>query len=197
MCSWSYSNSVYLFEELPNFSKIVGTIIYSHQQQVGYQFLHILPNLLLSILLCYSHPNRYEMVVVVQLLSQVWLCDPVVPAFPVFLCLLEFAQTHVLIVSDAIQTFLLSTLFLLPSVFPRAKVFSSELISIVTFVTIDLYLLFLYLFVILISLMINDVKCHICAAYICFGKIFRKKKKDIQILCSCFNWVICLFTVTF
>ena len=85
---------------------------------------------------------------------------------------------------------LLSTLFLLPSVFPRAKVFSSELISIVTFVTIDLYLLFLYLFVILISLMINDVKCHICAAYICFGKIFRKKRKIFR---SCAHVLIGLF----
>ena len=45
-------------------------------------------------------------VVVVQLLSPVWLCDPMdcsTPGFPVLHYLLEFAQTHVHWVSDAIQ----------------------------------------------------------------------------------------------
>ena len=44
-------------------------------------------------------------VVVVQLLSHVWLCDPIgcsTPGSFVFHCLPEFAQTHVHWVGDAI-----------------------------------------------------------------------------------------------
>ena len=44
--------------------------------------------------------------VVDQLLSHVWLCDPMdcsTPSLPALHCLLEFAQTHVHWVSDAIQ----------------------------------------------------------------------------------------------
>ena len=47
----------------------------------------------------------YLFVVVVQSLNCVWLCDPMdssMPGFPVFHYLLEFAQTHVHWVSDAI-----------------------------------------------------------------------------------------------
>ena len=43
----------------------------------------------------------------VQLLSRVWLCDPMdcsMPGFPVHHPLLEFTQTHVLWVGDAIQS---------------------------------------------------------------------------------------------
>ena len=44
--------------------------------------------------------------VVVQLLSRVWLCDPMdcsIPGFPVLHFLPEFPQTHIHWVSDAIQ----------------------------------------------------------------------------------------------
>ena len=49
------------------------------------------------------------------------------PGFPVPHCLLEFAQTHVHLVSDAIQpSHPLPPLLLLPSVFPSIRVFSNE-----------------------------------------------------------------------
>ena len=47
-----------------------------------------------------------RILVVVQLLSHVWLCDPMdcsMPGFPVFYYIQESAQTHVHWVSDAIQ----------------------------------------------------------------------------------------------
>ena len=56
------------------------------------------------------------------------LCNPInfsPPGFPVLHHLLEFAQTHVHWVSDAIQPSPLP-LLLLPSVFPSIRVFSSE-----------------------------------------------------------------------
>ena len=50
------------------------------------------------------------------------------PGFPVLYYLPEFAQTHVQRVGDAIQPSRpLSSLLLLPSIFPSIKVFSSEL----------------------------------------------------------------------
>ena len=59
------------------------------------------------------------------------LCSPVdcsMPGFPVLHPLPEFAQTHVHQVSDAIQPSRpLSSLLLLPSIFPSIRVFSSEL----------------------------------------------------------------------
>ena len=73
--------------------------------------------------------------IVVQLLSHVWLCDPMdcsTPGFPVHHHLLELAQTHVHSVGDAIQpshhpTNLCHPLLLLPSFFPSIRVFSNEL----------------------------------------------------------------------
>ena len=65
---------------------------------------------------------------VVQLLSCVWLCDPMdcsMPGFPVH-HLLEFAQTRVRWVSDAIQPSQLLLPLLLPSIFPSIRLFSSE-----------------------------------------------------------------------
>ena len=66
----------------------------------------------------------------VKLLSQVWLWDPMdcsTPDFPIHHQLLGLAQTHVLWVSDAIQ----SSHPLLspsppPSIFPSIRVFSNE-----------------------------------------------------------------------
>ena len=68
---------------------------------------------------------------VVQSLSRVWLCHRMgwnIPGFPVLHYLLEFAQTSVHWVNDAIQPShpLLPPPFLLPSVFPSIRVFSSE-----------------------------------------------------------------------
>ena len=58
------------------------------------------------------------------------LCDPMdcsTPGFPVHHQLLELTQTHVHQVSDAIQpSHPLSSLLLLPSIFPSVSVFSSE-----------------------------------------------------------------------
>ena len=68
--------------------------------------------------------------IVVQSLSCVWLCDPMdysTPGFPVLYYLLEFAQTHVHWLSDAIPPFILChPLFLLPSISPSIRVFSNE-----------------------------------------------------------------------
>ena len=59
------------------------------------------------------------------------LSDPMdcsTPGFPVLHYLLEFAQTHVHLVKDAIQpSHPLPPLLLLPSVFPSIRVFSNEL----------------------------------------------------------------------
>ena len=59
------------------------------------------------------------------------LCDPMdcsMQGFPVVCYLLEFAQTHVLWVSDAFNHLILChPLLLLPSIFPSIRVFSSEL----------------------------------------------------------------------
>ena len=49
---------------------------------------------------------HWIVIIVVQLLSHVWLCDRIdysIPGFPVLHCLPEFVQTHVHWVSDAIQ----------------------------------------------------------------------------------------------
>ena len=58
------------------------------------------------------------------------LCNPMecsTPGFPVLHYLLEFAQTHVHWVGDAIQqSYPLSPLLLLPSIFPIIWVFSNE-----------------------------------------------------------------------
>ena len=75
-------------------------------------------------------PQAMFITVVVQLLSHVWLCNPMdysTPGFPVLYCLPEFAQTHKHWVHDAIQSsHPLSPLLLLPSVFPSIRVFSNE-----------------------------------------------------------------------
>ena len=59
------------------------------------------------------------------------LCYPSdcrIPGFPVLHCLLEFAQTHVHRVGDAIQSSRpLSPILLQPSIFPSTSVFSNEL----------------------------------------------------------------------
>ena len=58
------------------------------------------------------------------------LCDSRdcrIPGFPVLHCLLEFAQTYVLRVGDAIQpSHPLSPILLQPSIFPSIRVFSNE-----------------------------------------------------------------------
>ena len=58
------------------------------------------------------------------------LCDPMdcsTPGLPVHCQLLEFTQTHVHWVGDAIQpNHPLSSLLLLPSIFPSIRVFSNE-----------------------------------------------------------------------
>ena len=64
--------------------------------------------------------------------AQLWptLCDPMdcsTVGFPVFHCLLEFAQTHVHCVSDAIPPSPLSPLSPLALTLPQHHVFSSEL----------------------------------------------------------------------
>ena len=67
---------------------------------------------------------------IVQLLNYVWLCNPMdcsTPGFPALHYVLEFVQTHVHWVSDAIQHLILwHPLLLLPSIFPSIWVFSDE-----------------------------------------------------------------------
>ena len=65
----------------------------------------------------------------VQLLSHVWLYDPMdcsMPGLPVHHQLPGFTQTHVHWVSDAIQPSHLHPLLLLPSIFPSIRVFSNK-----------------------------------------------------------------------
>ena len=58
------------------------------------------------------------------------LCDPMdcsTPGLPVPHCLLEFTQVHAYWISDAIQPLIFChPLLLLPSIFPRIRVFSNE-----------------------------------------------------------------------
>ena len=64
--------------------------------------------------------------IVVQSLSNVWLCDPMdcsMPGFPVLHYLPEFTQTHVHRVGDAISSSPL--LLLLPLIFPSIRISSS------------------------------------------------------------------------
>ena len=61
--------------------------------------------------------------------SRLTLWDPMdfsTPGFPVLLYLLEFAQTHVHWVGDAIQPSHLLLPLLLPSIFPSIRVFTNE-----------------------------------------------------------------------
>ena len=67
--------------------------------------------------------------IVIQLLSRVWLCDPMdfgAPGSSVLHCLLEFAQIQVHWVGDTIHLILCCSLLLLPSILPRIRVFSNE-----------------------------------------------------------------------
>ena len=65
-----------------------------------------------------------------HLLSRVWLCDPMdcsTPGLPVHHQLLEFTQTHIHPVSDAIQpSHSLSSHLPLPPIPPSIRVFSNE-----------------------------------------------------------------------
>ena len=69
--------------------------------------------------------------VVVRFLNRVRLCDPMdcsTPGFPALHCLLEFAQTNLHWVCDAINHLILCRpLLLLPSIFPSIRVFSNKL----------------------------------------------------------------------
>ena len=58
--------------------------------------------------------------------SSLTLCGLPITGFPVHHHLLELAQTHFNWVSDAIQPSLCPPLLLLPSIFPRVRVFSNE-----------------------------------------------------------------------
>ena len=77
-----------------------------------------------------GHPNfrRFQFTSVAQLYPT--LCDPMdcsTPGLPVHHQLSELAQTHVHRVGDAIQHLILCRpLLLLPSIFPRVRVFSNE-----------------------------------------------------------------------
>ena len=65
----------------------------------------------------------------VQLLSRVWLCDPMdcsMPGLPVCHQPMEFTQTHVYWVGDAIQPSHPLSSPLPPSIFPSIRVFSNE-----------------------------------------------------------------------
>ena len=78
----------------------------------------------------YSLPSPQVQFNSVQLLSCIWLCDPMdcsTPSFPIHHQLLELTQTHVHQVGDAIQpSYPLLFPSLLPSVFPNIRGFSNE-----------------------------------------------------------------------
>ena len=72
-------------------------------------------------------PLNQQRIVVVQLLSGVRLCDPMdcsTSGFPVLHYLLEFTQTHVHWLNDAIHLILCLPLFFLPASFPVSASFS-------------------------------------------------------------------------
>ena len=77
---------------------------------------------------CYDKPEKASCCPVGQ--SCLTVCDPMdcsTPGFPVLHHLLEFTQTHVHWVSDAIQpSHPLSSHLLLPSIFASIRVFSNE-----------------------------------------------------------------------
>ena len=75
-----------------------------------------------------TSPQQFR-TVVVQSLSCIWLCDPKdcsMPGSPVLHYFLEFVQTHVHWISDAIHLILCCPLFLLPSIFPSIRIFYNE-----------------------------------------------------------------------
>ena len=76
-------------------------------------------------------PSNLEKIFSSVTQSRLTLCDPMkcgIPGFPVLHYLPGFAQTHIHWVIDAIQpSYPLLPPFLLPSVFPSIRVFSSEL----------------------------------------------------------------------
>ena len=67
------------------------------------------------------NPHFITWVVVVQLLSCVWLCDPMDGSTPGLHCHPEFAQTHVRWVDDAIQPSHLSSPFTPAMSFPASE----------------------------------------------------------------------------
>ena len=97
------------------------------------KFLNMVPNI-------FTNNSKYlsvsvkeslcSVIVAVQSLSCVWLCNPrdcSTPDCPIPHQLLELAHTHVHWVSDAIQPSVLHhPLLLLPSIFPNIRVFSNE-----------------------------------------------------------------------
>ena len=77
-----------------------------------------------------SHLKYVLVSTVVWSLSRVWLCDPMDCSTPGFLVLhypLEFAQIHVHWVMLSNHLILCCPPLLLPSIFPRIRVFSNEL----------------------------------------------------------------------
>ena len=68
-----------------------------------------------------------QIVVVILLLSQVWLCDCSTPASSVLHSLPEFTQIHIHWAGNANHLILCYPVLLLPSTFSSMKVFSSEL----------------------------------------------------------------------
>ena len=97
------------------------------QQGSKFKFSHIYK----TAIKMYSNPiNVQHGVDVVQWLSLIWLCNPMdcsMSGFPVLHYLLEFVQTHVHWVSDALPISSCHSFFFLPSIFPSIKVFSNEL----------------------------------------------------------------------
>ena len=80
-------------------------------------------------ILLYNEANQL-LLLLVQSLSRVWLCNPTncsTPGFPVLHHLLEFSQTPVHWVGGAIESSHPLLPLLLPTIFPSIRVFSNEL----------------------------------------------------------------------
>ena len=113
MFSVNYSFSIFSFFPFLNFVGLTKHWLFLFFTSCVFNF-HVMSILLL---------------VVVQSLSFVQLCNPMnysTPGFPVLHYLLEFSQTHVHWVGDAIQPSHPLSPLLLPSIFPSIKIFSSE-----------------------------------------------------------------------
>ena len=114
--------------------------LYLHNPSTGWEAQgSVLGPLFLSLYMCsqatLSHPMLLNIIYMISVQfssvtqSCLTLCNPMnhsTPGLPVHHQLLEFTQTHVHRVGDAIQHLILCRPLLLPSVFPTIRVFSNQ-----------------------------------------------------------------------
>ena len=108
----------YLINQAPLLNNIAKVQNLAHHYQLLFLFQRNSWVFLLAVVVCCSVSKSFQT-----------LCDPTecsMPGFPVLHYLLEFAQTHIHWIGDAIQPSLFSYPLLLPSISPSIRVFSNE-----------------------------------------------------------------------